>query len=73
MLFSFGMKYIAVLLVAGGIYFFLARQAPVGQAVKAVAMAPAQAPGTDFLKRPLDRTQEVLRQARQRADDPAFK
>jgi hypothetical protein len=65
------MKYIAVILVAGATYLILARQAPVGQAVNAIAQ-PA-APGTDFLKAPLDRTQQVLQQARVRADDPAFK
>ncbi len=63
------MKYIAVILIAGGTYLYLAHQAPVTQAVNAVAPAP----GSDFLKRPLDRTQEVLQQARTRADDPAFK
>ena len=62
------MKYIVVILIAGGTYLFFA-QAPAGQAVHAIAPAP----GTDFLKRPLDRTQEVLQQARTRADDPALK
>ncbi|HEX4085495.1 MAG TPA: hypothetical protein VHY22_11325 [Chthoniobacteraceae bacterium] len=65
------MKYAAVILIAAGTYFYLARQAPVKQAVEAVTAAPGQ--GTDFLKRPLDRTREVLQQARQRADDPALK
>jgi hypothetical protein len=61
------MKYFAVLLIAAATYFFLARQAPVATAVQAITQAPA--PGTDFLKRPLDRTHEVLTQARARADD----
>jgi len=66
------MKYIAVLLIAGATYLFLARQAPVAPAVNAITQA-SPAPGSDFLKRPLDRTQEVLQQARARADDPALK
>ncbi len=65
------MKYIAVLVIAGASYFYLARQAPVGQAVNAIT--DTRTPGADFLKRPLDRTQEVLQQARVRADDPALK
>jgi hypothetical protein len=65
------MRYIAVLLVAGATYLFLARQAPVEQAVHAITQAPA--PGTDFLKSPLDRTHEVLQQARAHADDPGLK
>jgi hypothetical protein len=68
------MKYIAALLVAGGVYLMLIRPAPQGSAGK--AGAPAQAdeftPGTDFLKRPLDRTHEVLDQAKTRAQDPAL-
>ena len=71
MLFAGVMKYVAVILIAAGTYFFLARQAPVKQAVQAISQAPEQ--GTDFLKRPLDRTKEVLQQARVRADDPALK
>lgn len=69
MLHPCSMKYIAVLLLAGGTYLAFAQHAAVAPAV--VAIAPA--PGSDFLKRPLDRTQEVLRQARTRADDPALK
>ena len=61
------MKYIAVLLIAGATYFYLARQAPIATAVQAITQAPT--PGTDFLKRPLDRTHEVLTQARARAGD----
>jgi len=65
------MKYIAVLLIAGAAYFALARHAPMAPAPDVAT--PAAAPGSDFLKRPLDRTREVLQQARTRADDPAFK
>jgi len=65
------MKYIAVLVIAGATYLLLARQAPVAPAVNAITQAPS--PGTDFLKRPIDRTKEVLQQARNRVDDPALK
>ncbi|MGA3169869.1 MAG: hypothetical protein ABSE62_02545 [Chthoniobacteraceae bacterium] len=64
------MRYIAVLLIAGATYLYLAHQAPVKQAVDAVTQSPT--PGTDFLKAPLDRTHEVLDQARNRAADPAL-
>jgi hypothetical protein len=68
------MKYIATLLVAGGIYSMLAHHLPVAPAAPA---APengflASKPGTDFLKEPLDRTHEVLDQARTRSQDPAL-
>jgi hypothetical protein len=74
MCFKLGMKYIAVLLVAGGVYCILARQITVKPAAPA---APANGflaskPGTDFLKEPLDRTHEVLDQAKQRSQDPAL-
>jgi hypothetical protein len=62
------MKYIAVLLVAGTVYLVLARPAPVASA----AHSRASAAGSDFLKEPLDRTHEVLDQARSRAKDPAL-
>ena len=65
------MKYIAVLVIAGATYLFLARQAPVAQAVNAITQSPGS--GSNILKRPLDRTQQVLQQARTRADDPALK
>jgi len=71
MLPSGGMKYIAAIFVAGVVYLVLARQAPVAQAVHAITQAPS--PGTDYFKQPLDRTHEVLDQARKRADDPAVK
>jgi len=68
------MKYIAALLVAGGVYAMLTHHAPVQPATPA---APengflASKPGTDFLKEPLDRTHEVLDQARTRSQDPAL-
>jgi hypothetical protein len=61
------MKYIGALLVAGGIYMFLARPAP-----QPVKKAVAAEDGTDFLKEPLDRTHAVLDQAKKRAGDPAL-
>jgi hypothetical protein len=61
------MKYIAVLLVAGGIYVMLTHHAPVTP-----APAQAAAPHEDWLKEPLDRTHEVLDQAKTRAHDPAL-
>jgi hypothetical protein len=61
------MKYIAVLLVAGGIYVMLAHHAPVTP-----APAAASAPHEDWLKEPLDRTHEVLDQAKKRSQDPAL-
>ena len=61
------MKYLAGILLTGAVCLFIAHRAP-------VAPPPAPpTPGTDFLKRPIDRTEEVLKQARTRADDPALK
>jgi len=71
MLLSGFMKYLAVVIIAGATYFFLAQKTPVAQGVHAITQAPEA--GTDFLKRPLDRTHEVLDQARAHADDPALK
>jgi hypothetical protein len=64
------MKYIAVLLVAGGVYVMLSHHAPVRPA--AAAASADATPGTDWLKEPLDRTHEVLDQAKTRAKDPAL-
>jgi len=61
------MKYIAVLLVAGGIYLMLTHHHAVAPAASA-----SPTPGTDWLKEPLDRTHEVLNQAHDRANDPAL-
>jgi hypothetical protein len=72
------MKYLLVFLLAGATYLALARHAPVTQGVHAIteepkaAAAQAGTPGSNFLKRPIDRTEEVLKQARSRADDPAL-
>jgi hypothetical protein len=65
------MKYIAALLVAGGVYVMLTHKEPVKPAA-AAAQAEDSKPGTDWLKAPLDRTHEVLDQAKTRAKDPAL-
>ena len=65
-----GMKYIAVLLVAGGLYVALTHHEPAKPAP--VAAADASKPGTDWLKAPLDRTHEVLNQAKTRTQDPSL-
>jgi hypothetical protein len=65
------MKYIAVLLVAGGVYVMLSHhRAPVSP--EATDQSAAATPGTDWLKEPLDRTHEVLDQAKTRTKDPAL-
>ena len=64
------MKYIVVLLVAGGVYVMLSHHAPVKPA--ATSQTDAATPGTDWLKEPLDRTHEVLDQAKTRTKDPAL-
>jgi hypothetical protein len=61
------MKYIAVILIAGATYLSLVHQTPAGK--PASGASQASEPGIDFLKRPLDRTHEVLDQARVRAND----
>ncbi len=63
------MKYIAVTLIAGLVYLAITRHATLPAAANAAA---SPTPGTDFLKAPLDRTHEVLQQARVRANDPAL-
>jgi hypothetical protein len=60
------MKYLALAAIAGGLFFFF--KAPSSHPATAAA-ATAPTPGTDFLKAPLDRTHEVLDQARVRAAD----
>jgi hypothetical protein len=60
-----GMKYIAVLLIGGGIFLYLIRPVP-------QKGAQAGSSVEDFLKNPLDRTHEVLKQSKDRADDPAL-
>jgi len=69
---QWGMKYIAVLLLAGGVYLMLTHHAPVTPAGNATAATDAATPGTDWLKEPLDRTHEVLDQAKTRTKDPAL-
>jgi len=68
MLLPSSMRYLALLLVAGSVCLFIVKHHTAAPAPVA-ATAPA-APGTDFLKAPIDRTQAVLAQARLRADDP---
>ena len=68
------MKYIAVLLVGGAMYFYIATHPPARQALGDVGKvyATAYASGTssqispsrtDFLKRPIDQTREVIKKA----------
>lgn len=66
------MKYLVLFLAAGSVYLFITHRPapPVARVAPPAATASA---GTDFLKAPLDRTHQVLDQARQRADDPALK
>ena len=64
------MKYIAVLIVAGGVYLMLSHHVPVSPASNGAAASAT--PGTDWLKEPLDRTHEVLDQAKVRTKDPAL-
>lgn len=72
------MRLFVILLVPAAVYFFMFRSSPVGPVVKTITEAPAIVPASgastpsDFLKRPLDRTHEVLEQARTKANDPAF-
>jgi hypothetical protein len=66
------MKYIAAMLVSGGVYVLVAHHSLVKQPAKPTESAQVDAPGTDFLKAPLDRTHAVLDQAHARAQDPAL-
>lgn len=67
------MKYIAVIILAVAIYLFLKPQSQIAPSATDTVATQAPSPRTDFLKRPIDRTNEVLQQARNRADDPALK
>ncbi|EDY21759.1 hypothetical protein CfE428DRAFT_1004 [Chthoniobacter flavus Ellin428] len=73
------MKYVVLLIIVVGVYFFLVHKAPVAPVVKEITQqdaAPltsgpnnppaAASPGTNVLKRPIDRTKEVLNQVKQR-------
>lgn len=68
------MRYVfAVLLVVSGIYFYAFRSRPASAVVTAPPVSATSPPaGRDFLKRPLERTQEVLEQVRTRRDSEAF-
>lgn len=76
------MKYVFLLILVAGVYLFLTRKAPVGSAVKEITQEEAApltsgsnnppAQGTNSLKRPIDRTKEVLNQVKQRNGNGAF-
>jgi hypothetical protein len=85
LLFERGMKYFLVLLIAGSTYTFFFRSSPVAPAAKAttapriaVSAGPASsqaqsAPApSNILKRPLDRTHQVLDQVRKQRDETAL-
>lgn len=73
------MKYVFLLTTVAVVYFFIARKAPVAPVVKEItqqeaaplATSPSAEPAaasadTNSLKRPIDRTKEVLNQVKQR-------
>ena len=82
------MKYLFLLATVGAGYFFLLHQAPTAPAVQAVTQqeaaplttgprgntepATASVPQSDFLKRPIDRTKEVLGQVAARNGNGEF-
>lgn len=77
------MKYLGLLAAVVIIYFVLARETPVEQVKEAIVQSeaapllqggPAPAPATagSTLKRPLDRTQEVLDRVKERNGDGEF-
>lgn len=77
------MKYVLLLVAAAVAYGILARTAPVKPAIQAVtqqeaaplttgARDPGTAPAGSALKRPLDRTHEVLDQVKQRNGNGEF-
>jgi hypothetical protein len=79
------MKYVVLLIIVVAVYFFLVRKAPVAPVVKEITQqdaAPltsgpksppvAASPGTNALKRPIDRTKEVLNQVKQRNGNGEF-
>jgi hypothetical protein len=67
------MRFFLILLSPAIIYLAVFRNQPAAPVVKTAAVAPATVPGgsSDFLKRPLDRTQEVMRQVKSRTGEPA--
>ena len=64
------MKYLAVLAIAGGIYLYITYLPK--HPVPIIPPELTSSGGTDFLKEPIDRTHEVMKQAKTRADDPAL-
>ena len=77
------MKFILLIVIVLAVYFFLVRHAPVKPVAKEVTGKEAQplstggqaqsSPGqSNFLKRPLDRTHEVLDQVKKRNGDDNF-
>lgn len=80
------MKYVFLLIMVALVYLFLVRKAPVAPVVKEItqqeaapltngpAGAPASSPAqsTNSLKRPIDRTKEVLNQVKQRNGNGEF-
>jgi hypothetical protein len=82
------MKYLLILATVGAGYFFLLHKAPVAPAVEAVTQqeaaplstgprgntepATASAPQSNSLKRPIDRTKEVLGQVAGRNGNGEF-
>jgi hypothetical protein len=80
------MKYVFLLIMVALVYLFLVRKAPVAPVVKEItqqeaaplttgpanAPAPAPAQSSNSLKRPIDRTKEVLNQVKQRNGNGEF-
>lgn len=79
------MKYVFLLTTVVVVYFFIARKAPVAPVVQEITQreaaplttgapgaTPAAAAGADALKRPIDRTKEVLDQVKQRNGQGEF-
>lgn len=76
------MKYVGLLVVLAIIYFILAREAPVEQVKEAIVQSevvpltqggpPAPSTAGSTLKRPIDRTHEVLDKVKERNGDGEF-
>ena len=79
------MKYLFVLLIAGAVYVGFFRNSPVAPEAKAINAPRAVTPATvvassppppasrsNILKRPLDRTHQVLDQVRKQRNEDAF-
>ena len=72
------MRYFVLLLIAGGIYLYAVRGKPASTVATpaiplqtSAAASPAASP-TNLLKRPLDRTHEVLDQVRRKNQSESF-